>query len=178
MLKRLLVGLIIGGVVGAALATALVRLLGIQTWDGIGSSGPMVWHTLVGYVAAAVTGMLVGLVTGKPIWAAGGKIEAGLKAAFGALLGAGILFALRQWVPLQIDLASLGAGHGKLGDLPAVALPAIGALLGGFYGADNTDDGAAASSEPKKRVRTAPAATTSGDDEVEAEDEAPRKMKR
>ena len=55
------------------------------------------------------------------------------------MLGAGLLFALRQWgggvhVP---ETAFTPAGL-PAGDLPAVALPLVAAVLGGFFELDNT----------------------------------------
>src|SRR5258708_91842 len=90
MLKRLLLGFFIGAVVGIAAATALASGLSMSSFDG--SLGAL-WA----YGAAAATGALTGLVAGKPIWAAEAKVEAGLKAFFGALLAAGAMFALRGW---------------------------------------------------------------------------------
>src|SRR5215469_16609426 len=90
MLGRLLIGLVLGLLVGGLVAAGLVAGLGILTFSGAGGA-------VLAYVAAALTGVLTGLVAGKPIWSSGAKIEAGLKAVFGALIGAGTMFALRQW---------------------------------------------------------------------------------
>lgn len=134
MLKRLFVGLFLGAVVGAVLAAALVQGLGVTSFDAsaLGAAGA--------YLAAAVTGVLVGLVAGKPIWSADGKIEAGLKAFFGALLALGGMFVLRQWVHVSFDLSALKASTGaaEIGQLPALSLPLLAAILGGFFELDNT----------------------------------------
>src|SRR5215471_2010458 len=123
MLRRLLLGLVIGLLMGGLVAAGLVAGLGQTTF--VGTSG-----AVLAYLAAALTGVLTGLVAGKPIWASGAKIEAGLKAFFGALLAAGLMFALRQWVKVEVpETAITPAGH-YLGDLPATALPIIAALLG------------------------------------------------
>jgi hypothetical protein len=94
-----------------------------------------------------VTGVLTGLVAGKPIWASGAKIEAGLKAFFGGLLAAGLMFALREWVHFQPDVALLMPGapldvvrDSAIGQVPALALPVVAAVLGGFFELDNTGD--------------------------------------
>src|SRR3954453_3964520 len=124
MVKRLFVGLFLGAVVGAILAAVLVQGLGVmsfETW-ALGAGGA--------YPAAAVTGVMTGLVAGKPIWSADGKIEAGLKAFFGALLAVGGMFVLRQWVNVNVDLSLLKLEGGPIGNLPA-ALPVIAAVLGG-----------------------------------------------
>lgn len=168
MVKRLAVGLFLGLLVGLAVAAALTHGLGVAF---VGSFG-----AIAAYVAAAATGMLVGLVTGKPIWSATGKIEAGLKAFFGALMAAGLMFVLRKWVTVDVDLSFLNAGAaGSLGAVPYAALPPISALLGAFFEIDNTPEASSADSggslPPKARVRLA-----AGEDAEElAEDEAPAK---
>ncbi len=160
-LKRLVLGIVLGLFVGGLAAFGVVRGLGLETFS-----------PLIAYLSAAATGTLVGLVAGKPIWAGGAKIEAGLKAAFGALLGAGILFAIRRWLPET----PLSATHwplvtGAPGELPAVALPAIGALLGAFYEVDNTPEPKAAEGDRtriasnKVRVSKGPSAILEDDEE-------------
>ena len=146
MVKRLLFGLIFGLLVGAALTAAVIKGLGMLAFTG--TSG-----AILAYVFAAVTGVLVGLVAGKPIWASGGQIEAGLKAVVGAIVAAGGMFAMRRWLNLDLDLHSLGVGPATAqaaGLLPAVTLPAIAAVLGAFYEADNTPE-EAADKNPKSK---------------------------
>jgi hypothetical protein len=136
MVKRLFVGLFLGGIVGAIIAAVLVQGLGVMSFadSTLGAAGA--------YLAAAVTGVLTGLVAGKPIWSADGKIEAGLKAFFGALIALGGMFVLRQWVHVPLDLHALKASNGPtdLGQLPAVSLPIIAAVLAGFFEIDNGAD--------------------------------------
>jgi hypothetical protein len=178
MLKRLLLGLILGFVVGALVAAALVAGLHVVQLGA-----------LTAYLFAAVTGVLVGLVAGKPIWAKGGQIEAGLKAFFGALLGAGGMFAVRQWLKVDVDLSMIQHGmSGPVGDLPAAALPLIAAVLGGFYELDNTGDGdeknekKTADKGGKRvaadKVRVGGGASDEGEDDAPAASAAPKKMKR
>jgi hypothetical protein len=130
MLKRLLLGLVLGLVVGALVAAGVVAGAGWLVFPA----------AVVAYGLAAATGVLTGLVAGKPIWAKGGQIEAGLKAFFGALLAAGGMFALRTWANFDVDLSILHGGHGDLGELPAASLPIIAAVLAGFYELDNTPE--------------------------------------
>lgn len=140
MVKRLFVGLFLGAVIGAIVAASLVQGLGLTVFDA------SVLGPTSAYLAAAVTGVLTGLVAGKPIWSADGKIEAGLKAFFGGLLALGGMFVLRMWVHADADLSQLKAGAGEIGHLPAVSLPLIAAVLAMFFEVDNSD---AASSEEK-----------------------------
>jgi hypothetical protein len=173
MLKRLLVGLVIGLVLGGLLAAVLIKGLAITVF-GAGAGG-----LAMALLFAAITGVVVGLIAGKPIWASGGQIEAGLKAFFGALLAAGLMYGVRRFLTTEIDLSSLGAGSGALGALPATTLPIIAALLGGFYEVDNTP-------EPEKKDDKKPASKPAakvrvGSKEEEGEEdglEEPKKAKK
>src|SRR5262245_14946464 len=169
MLKRLIVGLLLGTVIGAVVAAVLVQGLGMWSFAVSGA--------VFAYLAAAVTGVLTGLVAGKPIWAADGKIEAGLKAFFGALLSLGAMFAIRTWAKVDVDLTSLKAGHGLIGDLPAASLPLVAAVLAGFFELDNTgeskkEDGekgpASKGAADGKKVRVAEAEQAEEEEEEEA----------
>jgi hypothetical protein len=134
MLRRLFIGLALGLAVGCLLAVGLVAGLKVSAFEGAGGIA-------LAYAGAALAGVLTGLVAGKPIWAPSAKVEAGLKAFFGALLGAGAMFALRQWASAwTVDLSVLGAGHGAVGALPAASLPLIGAMLGALFELDNTGE--------------------------------------
>jgi hypothetical protein len=144
MLRRLLLGLIVGLVVGGGMAAGLVAGLGVPTFAGGGGAA-------LAYLAAALTGVVTGLVAGKPIWSSGAKIEAGLKAFFGGLLGLGVMFALRRWAgSWAVNFPAIGAnGLTAIGDLPAVSLPLLAAVLGGLFELDNTDS-PAEGENPKK----------------------------
>lgn len=141
MLARLIVGIIKGLVVGGLLGFAVLKL---------GFAVMPVW---LAYIAAAISGILIGLIAGKPIWAKDAKIEAGMKAAVGAFLGAGLMFAARKWLtmPMPSLPEALGAAQiaasakatglpVTLGQFSMTSLAVITALLGGFYDADNTPE--------------------------------------
>lgn len=150
MLRRLFVGLVLGLVVGGLVAAGLVQGLHMLAFpDGTGGA-------LMAYLTAAVTGVLTGLVAGKPIWAAGARIEAGLKAFFGALLAAGLMFALRQWAGgVHLPVTELTPAGSVIGSLPVASLPAVAALLGAFFELDNTggdQEGDKKGGGAKKRV--------------------------
>ncbi|HXX70370.1 MAG TPA: hypothetical protein VEK07_24530 [Polyangiaceae bacterium] len=139
MVRRLVVGLVLGLIVGALLAAGLVSL----KWTTFSGGG----GALLAYASAVCTGVLTGLVAGKPIWASEARIEATLKAVFGALISAGLMYALRRWAGTwTMDLSAFGAGGpAAAGQLPAVSLPLIGAGLGALFELDNTGD-----KEPKR----------------------------
>ncbi len=137
MLKRLIFGLLFGLFVGGLLAVAVIKGLGVLAFTGTGGA-------VLAYVFAAVTGVLVGLVAGKPIWASGGQIEAGLKAIVGAGIAAAGMWAMRRWFNFDLDLHTLAgvspAVATPAGALPIATLPLIAGVLGAFYEADNTPE--------------------------------------
>lgn len=146
MLKRALFGLLEGTVIGGLLGAALVFGLGMP-----------VFAAWLAYVAAAVTGALTGLVAGKGIWEKDARIEAGLKAGVGALIGAGAMFAIRRWLSMNVDLGQLGAG--AVGELPIASLPLIATALALFYELDNTGSSEGSAPTTKTRVDPTGAAT-------------------
>ena len=167
MLGRLLVGIVKGLVLGALVGFGLVKL-------GMAFPG-----AIVAYLAAAATGVLIGLIAGKPIWAKDAKIEAGMKAGVGALLGVGLMFAARRWLNVEVPSVLLDVtrttaptelGANTLGNFGMTALAGVAALLGGFYDADNTPEPDkpeakdAKTPAPKARIAQAP-------DDEELEDE-------
>jgi hypothetical protein len=181
MLGRLLIGIVKGLIVGGLVGFALAKL-------GFAAPG-----AVVAYLAAAVTGVLIGLVAGKPIWAKDARIEAGMKAFVGALLGAGMMYAARRWLtmPVPLPIGELGGANpslgeaaesaGTLGGLAITSLAAIAAILGGFYEADNTPtEGASSSAAPAKEQPAAKnkridASALDAEIEEEAEAEADKK---
>jgi hypothetical protein len=177
MLKRLILGLVIGAVVGALVAAGATALLG----TALAPMGPF-----FAFALAAATGVLTGLVAGKPIWARGGQIEAGLKAFFGALLAAAGMYAVRTWLLVDVDLTIAHAGHDLVGNLPGAALPLIGAVLGGLYELDNTPeprDGKANANQksgkgPRVAANVRVADEASGDEEDAAPPAAAKKRSR
>ncbi len=186
MFARLIVGILKGLVVGGLVGFGLVKL-GVGLFVG--------GWAILAYFAAAVTGIVVGLIAGKPIWAKDAKVEAGMKAFVGALLGAGLMFGLRK---LALPLAdSLPAAFGvmtkdpqTLGTFPITALAMVAAVLGGFYEADNTPDpgSSAKSAEPEKsssgktntkqRVATPPVEDLAHDEEDESLSDSDKKAKK
>ncbi len=162
MLGRLLIGIVKGLMVGSLLGLGLVKL------------GDAVPGAIVAYLAAALTGVLIGLVAGKPIWAKDAKIEAGTKAFVGALLGVGLMAAARTWllhVPLPFALGSLAPEDATLGRFAMSSLAGIAGLLGGFYEADNDSSGeeAAQPDKPADKAGKQRIAASQGTGEEEEE---------
>ncbi len=160
----LLKGLLIGGVVGLLLVK-VVGMLALGAW--------------LAYPLAVLVGVLTGFIAGRPIWAPGARIEAYLKAAFGALLASGLLFVLRQWAALPIPALPWGLGGGAgavLGEVPIVVLPLISTVLALLYDIDHTGDDDATPPPEKKRIEgsvpKARVANDSIDEDVLAEIES------
>lgn len=130
MIGRLLLGVFKGAFVGAALAAALVYGLHVTTWGA-----PLA------YLFGAAAGVLVGLVAGKPIWAKGAKIEAGLKAFFGAALGVAAMWGARKWLGFPLDLGPLSDGAAPLGAIPAASVALVATAIAMLYELDNTGGG-------------------------------------
>ncbi|MFI5299715.1 MAG: hypothetical protein ACHREM_16640 [Polyangiales bacterium] len=167
MLKRLLLGLMIGVVLGGLGGVGLAAI-------GLSMSG------VLGYVFAAVMGVLVGLIAGKPIWAKGALVEAGLKSTIGALLACGLLFGLR-FAPITlpgVDVSGLAIKSASLGTHTIGALVSIATLLAVFYEIDN--DGKA-SDDSTKGVRVATGVrveTATAEDDVEESSASAAKKRR
>ncbi|MFO0550399.1 MAG: hypothetical protein U0271_18535 [Polyangiaceae bacterium] len=175
MVLRLLLGLLKGVVLGALVGFALVQL---------GQAAP---SALVAYLAAAVTCALVGLIAGKPIWAAGARIEAGLKAGFGALLGVGLMWLTRSFLHFQLPFSlgplSHGVAHGTIGGLAVTSLAVVAGVLGAFYDADNTpgdEEADASNAKPAAKARVAKPGKSAGpslEEELALDDEEQNKKK-
>ncbi len=134
MLRRLLLGLAEGLVIGMALAVAAARGLGLNA---------AATSALVSAPLAGGAGFLVGLIAGRPVWARDAKTEALLKAGVGALVAVGLSFALGRWFSLPLDLSAYSLGAGPAGKLAAVSLPIIATALALFFELDNTGSGEA-----------------------------------
>ncbi len=148
MLRRLILGLVFGLIVGGAVAFGLVQL-GVTSFASGGGEA-------FAYLSSAVAGALTGAVAGKPICASGAKIEAGLKSFFGALLAVGAMFALQRWGAgiTSPSVSALGGdGVKPVVELPMMSLPLIAGALGALFGLDNTDE--PAKDEPRARKRVA-----------------------
>ena len=168
MVKRLGLGLGIGVVLGVLLGYGLFQIIPSAMSGGLG------------YVFAAITGVLVGLVAGKPIWAKGAAVEAGLKAGIGALLGCAILFGLRFLsfdIPGMAMIPTASIGHHAIAPLAAIST-----LLAVFYEIDNSggEEEPDKNAPTRKRVSVPPVGKKGKapiDDALLDEEEAPAKKK-
>jgi hypothetical protein len=161
----LLWGILVGVVIGRGTSLLAVHGLHVPLSEPL----PALWA----YLFAAVDGVLVGLFAGKPIWAKGARIEAGLKAVFGTLLGVGLMFALRKWVGFAQDLSVLGLGKGALGTNPALVFPLLATVMALLFEVDNmfgSDDKESAAG--KKRIGTTTKTRVATEETSEAEPDA------
>jgi len=125
-MARLIWGILFGVIVGGAFAAVAIKGLGVT-----------VLGSLLAYAMSCGIGLLMGLFAGKPIWRQGAGIEAGLKSVFGVAASLGMMFALRRWLPYQLDLSFLGLGQGAISELAVTAFPSIAVVLGLLFEVDN-----------------------------------------
>jgi hypothetical protein len=155
MLKKIVLGLFEGALLGGAVFFALLRL----------HAG---WSPVVAYAAATLVGALVGAIAGKPIWGREAKLEGLLKTLAGAFIAMTAMYGTRKWLSgVQVNLESLGGGAGPIGQVPGAALPIIGASLGFVF---QVDDALGGDGEPPPQRVLAPSAPAelADDDEDEA----------
>jgi hypothetical protein len=176
MVTRLIVGLLKGLVLGGLAGYGLL-FLGLSGW----------WPV---YAAAAVVGAVVSLVAGKPIWAQDARIEVGMKAVAGLVLGPLLLLAVRSFLtmPLPVDVSFLpgAAREGlTLGGFSMTSLAIVAAVIAGFYDADNQPQPKEAARPPAKQAapptnqRVDEALAAAGLDPIEEpEEEAQRGARR
>jgi len=173
LLKGLLKGLIVGGLVGFALAAA----------------GISVPSALVVYPTAAVVGVIMALISGRPIWAQGARIEVGLKAGTAALFGPAILFAVRRWLTMDVpfDVTAVpgleAVGNNlALGTFAVTSLALVAGVLGGFFDADHQPVGkgeqAAAPKAGKQRLAVDDGLDALAEAEAAQADAVEREMRR
>jgi hypothetical protein len=151
LLLGLVKGLILGGLIGYGLAAA-----------GFG-----VPAAIIAYPAAAVTGMVVALIAGKPIWAKGARIEVGMKATAGAIFAPLLMWLIRSFLSFGLPfeagalpgLESLQGQSLAAGTFAVTSLAIVAAVLAGFFDADNApqpeeEEGAKSEAASKKRIAT------------------------
>jgi hypothetical protein len=134
---RILIGLLKGGVVGAALGYLASRA-GIE-------SG------LLAVLVSGVVGAVVGLICGKPVWRQDTLWTPLLKAVFGFGVGLGVTFLARKFLSgVHIPIAAIpGAAEHALPEVPALLATGIGLLYGAFVELD--DAGGDGQKKPAKR---------------------------
>ncbi|MEO8906166.1 MAG: hypothetical protein ABI627_31980 [Polyangiaceae bacterium] len=172
MLRRILLGLFEGLVIGLTLGAGAARGLGL-----IAPGGVTAW------LLGAAAGLLVGLVAGRPVWSRDGKTEALLKAGAGALGGAGLAFAAGHWLKAPLDLSALQLGVGAYGKLTAAVLPLVATALALFFELDDDDAGrapapAATGTKKQRLPAAAGSANTSKPDELEFDEAADTEHRR
>ena len=133
---RLILGLLKGGVVGAALGFGAFKL---------GISGG-----ILGTITYAVVGGLVGILCGKPPWRQDTIWTPTLKGIFGAVVGGAIFWGLGKLLPgmHMAFTAKLGAPDRALIDIPVLIGPVVGAIWGAFV---ELDDGGSAGKADKAK---------------------------
>ena len=122
---RVLLGIIKGGVVGAAVGFAATKV-------GFGT-GPAAW------LVYGLVGFLVGIVCGKAIWRQDTLVTPLLKGIFGLLIGLGLYWVAGKVLGgLRLPLATrLGAPDEPIAAVPLLLAPVIGIIYGIFVEVDD-----------------------------------------
>lgn len=116
MLKRLLLGLLKGLLVGGALGAAAHALVG-PTLTGVGA-----------YALYALVGGLAGLVAGRPAWRQGAGVAAILRGVFGLGVGVGLYALAARFLTFLVAIPGAvapAATSGALGQLPLFLAPLV-----------------------------------------------------
>jgi hypothetical protein len=131
---RVLLGILKGGVVGAAVGFAATKV-------GFGT-GAAAW------LVYGIIGFLVGIVCGKAIWRHDTLVTPLLKGIFGFLLGMGLYWLAGKTLGnVQVPAASaLWASTDKLAAIPVLLGPVIGIIYGIFVEVDDGERKRAAES--------------------------------
>jgi hypothetical protein len=130
MVKRLLVGLLKGLVLGGAVGAVFHFALGWPVTPG--------WS---GYLIAMGTGATAGTLAGRPPWRREAWLEGIVKATVGLAVGLGLHWLARRFLAGGIPLALGDAPEGTpWTDLPLLFAPAVGAVFGTLVELDNTSE--------------------------------------
>lgn len=124
---RVLLGILKGGVVGAA--------VGFAAWKAGLGGGAAGW-----FIYGAV-GFLVGIVCGKPLWRQETLWTPVLKGLFGVLIALGLTWLGRKFLgDFHLPLpANLGLPDGPLVHTPVLFAPLVGIVYGLFVEIDDGD---------------------------------------
>jgi hypothetical protein len=136
---RVILGLLKGGVVGAAIGALAFKL---------GFAGGAV--ALFSY---ALIGGLVGILCGRPPWRQDTFWTSALKGLFGLLVGGGLYFVARKLLGgIHAGFtASLGAPDKPLVEIPILLGPVIGAVWGIFIEVDDASGADSKALEKSKK---------------------------
>ncbi len=158
MLKRFLVGLFKGAIIGGAIGAGIHFGLGWTAASG-----------LLAYVVAMAAGATAGVLAGKPPWRQSALIESILKAVAGVGVGALLYWVSSKWgaISLPIPLESIQIpADTPWTEVPLLISTAVGTAFGALIELDNSDSGG----EEPTRVKKAPARVrVASEDAVEAE---------
>lgn len=157
MLKRLILGLVKGLVIGGALGAAVFfGLTHLHPLTGIGAYG-----------LYALVGALAGVLAGKAPWIKGAWVEALLKGLFGVAVGAGLYALASRFLGVDVPALIDGSVAMKLSEHPLLMAPGIATLFAALVELDNTGE---AEPEPKSgvRIRSIDDIKVDEDEEVEA----------
>ncbi len=142
MLKRLLLGLIKGVIVGGAIGAVLHFALGV-TAIGVG----------LGYLLYGVTATLAGVVAGQPPWRQGAWIASVLKGLFGFGVGVGVYALVTHFLRIPVGGLLQIPPQTMIAQAPLLFAPAVATVYATLV---ELDDGGEQAKDDKTGVRAAP----------------------
>lgn len=176
MLKRLLVGLLKGLVIGGAIAAGIqYGLPAAHVVLDVPSGG------LLGFLLAMGVAGTTGIFAGRPPWQQGAWIEAALKGMVGVGAGALVYWLGSTYGALSVPFPGL-AEAAPWTSIPVLFLPVISGTYGAVVELDNTggDDAQSGKGDAKKsaaKVRVDVDADTEIQEEAAAETRAAKKRR-
>ncbi len=130
MLKRLVVGLLKGTLIGAALGAGVHFGLGWTEASG-----------LLAYLLSMGAGATAGVLAGTPVWRQATWIESVLKAVAGVGVGALLYWVSVRWGDFQLPVALPSVASGtSWTDVPLLFMTGVSAVFGTLVELDNTPD--------------------------------------
>ena len=154
MLKRLVVGLVKGMMIGAIIGCGFHFGLGWQTTAAGGG--------LLAYLMAMGSGATAGVLAGKPPWRQQAWIESVLKGVAGIGLGALTYWVSSQWGSFALPSFVPGLGGTPWTESTLLINVSAAAVFGTLVELDNTGG-----STPKRKSKTAQKVRVSAPAEVE-----------
>ncbi|MEZ4406712.1 MAG: hypothetical protein R3A52_09570 [Polyangiales bacterium] len=160
MLRRLLIGILKGLLVGGAVGAGLHFGLGKTTLES----------ALLTYPLYGAVGALAGVTAGKPFWRQGAGIEAILRSIFGIAVGCGLYALAAAFIgKVPFDVGTIQAGSTQFAHIPLLMAPTLAILYASLVELDN--DGKAEEVAPS-RVRVVDV----DDIKVDEDEELPAKQ--
>jgi hypothetical protein len=169
MFRRLLLGLLKGLVVGAAIGALMHFALGVT----------IVLAGVLSYLFFGLVASIAGIAAGQPPWREGAWVGSILKAIFGFAIGAGLYWIGQRFLNFDIGgLAGVFPQGATFAQAPLAFAPALAAVFATLIELDDGGDQPAADAKTGMRVEAGAKKKSPADldlDEIEAGEPAASK---